>query len=71
MQVRVTHMAFHEGRRVRPGDVIDVPETFKAHWFAPVTAGPAQPEPAPRKKGPATLSQLAKTTTAGPLDNLV
>lgn len=73
MKVRVTHEAFYGGRRVRVGDVIDVPDALKASWFAPVAAGrpPEPPAKPPRKRETIALSQVAREKASGPLDDLV
>ena len=74
MQIRATSQAFYEGRRVRVGDVIDVPDTFKASWGTPVSkAAAVDPEPpkAPRKRETIALSQVAREKASGPLDELV
>lgn len=78
MQVRATSEAFYGGRRVRVGDVIDVPDTFKASWGTPVPkvaavdpAPPKAPPKAPRKRETIALSQVAREKAAGPLDDLV
>lgn len=74
MQVRATSEAFYGGRRVRVGDVIDVPDTFKASWGTPVpkaaAVDPAPPK-ATRKRETIALSQVAREKAAGPLDDLV
>lgn len=36
MRVKVTKRAFHNGARVKPGDVINVAEGAKGKWFEPV-----------------------------------
>ena len=45
-RVRVTQLAFANGTRVRPGDVLTVADTFKASWAEDVPV-PAKAEPAP------------------------
>lgn len=70
MKVRVIQTAFHNGARVRVGDVVDVPDTFKASWFVSLDAvSPARP--ARKREAPVALSQLAKEVPAGPVENLV
>jgi hypothetical protein len=74
MKVRATQTAFHEGRRVRPGDELNVPDTLKASWFvsADSVVAPASPAKAGRKRDtPVALSQIGKEAPAGPIDNLV
>lgn len=59
---------------MRVGEVIDVPDTFKGSWAAPVPklapAEPAAPK-APRKRETIALSQVAREKVSGPLDDLV
>ena len=73
MKVRAIQPAFHDGRRVRVGDELDVPDTLKASWFVradePAPVAPARP--ARKREAPVALSQVAREQTAGPLDNLV
>lgn len=73
MKVRATQTAFHDGRRVRPGDLLDVPDTLKAAWFVPADAvTPAPPVRSARKREtPVAFSQLAKEVPTGPVENLV
>ena len=73
MKVRVAQTAFHEGARVRVGDVIDVADTFKASWFVPLESiGPGTPaRPARRREAPVALSQLAKEVPTNMVENLV
>lgn len=74
MKVRATAEAFYGGRRVRVGEVIDVPDSFKGTWGTAVpTTAPVDPAPpkAPRKRETIALSQVAREKTAGPLDELV
>ena len=74
MKVRATAEAFYEGRRVRVGEVVDVPDSFKGSWGTPVSkAAPVDPAPpkAPRKRETIALSQVAREKSAGPLDELV
>lgn len=40
-RVKAVAMAFHNGTRVRPGDVITVADAFKASWAEDVTPAPA------------------------------
>ena len=73
MKVRAIHPAFHDGRRVRPGDELDVPDTLVASWFVRAdTAAPAAPAAGRRRReAPVALSQLGKEAPAGPLDRSV
>lgn len=59
MKVTAISPAFYNGSRVRVGDVVDVPEGFKASWAAPVDSvkPPAKP---PAKPEPRALSQAGK-----------
>jgi hypothetical protein len=68
-RVRVTQLAFANGTRVRPGDVLTVADTFKASWAEDVPV-PAKVEPAlpveekqarkPRVKAPDFSGDLAQ-----------
>lgn len=75
MRVKATSEAFYDGRRVRVGDVIDVPDSFKSTWATPLPKGapvePAAPPKAPRKRETIALSQVAREKASGPLDELV
>jgi hypothetical protein len=74
MKVRAIQFAFHDGRRVRPGDELHVPDTLKASWFvsADSVVAPAPPAKAGRKReASVALSQIGKEAPAGPIDNLV
>jgi hypothetical protein len=73
MKVRAIQPAFHDGRRVRPGDELDVPDTLTASWFVRAdTAPPAAPAAGRRRReAPVALSQLGKEAPAGPLDKSV
>lgn len=68
MKVRAIQSAFYDGRRVRPGDELEVPDTLTASWFGPAPAEPAKPT---RRAKPIALSQLGKEAPAGPLDKSV
>lgn len=58
MRVKVTKMAFYNGGRVRPGDVINVPDGTKAKWFEPVAEKVEKPAAAPVKpKGKAPAKE--------------
>lgn len=70
MKVRAIQSAFYDGRRVRPGDELDVPDTLTASWF--VRAAPAPPAAGRRRReAPVALSQLGKEAPTGPLDKSV
>ena len=59
MQVTAIKPAFHDGRRVRVGDLVDVPETLKASWFAKNDTPAAKAAKArPVKETPKALSEL-------------
>lgn len=73
MKVRATQAAFFDGRRVRPGELLDVPDALKAAWFAPAdVVAPAAPvRPVRKREAPVSLSQLAKEVPTGPVENIV
>lgn len=73
MKVRATQAAFHNGCRVRPGDVLDVPDTMKAAWFVSIDSvtAVAPARPARRREAPVALSQIGKEAPTGPIENLV
>lgn len=72
MKVRAIQTAFHDGRRVRPGEELDVPDTLVASWFVRADGlAPAEPARPARRARPVALSQLAKEVPAGPVENLV
>lgn len=58
MKVTAISPAFYNGSRVRVGDVVDVPEGFKASWAAPVDS--VKPPAKPTKSEPRALSQAGK-----------
>lgn len=58
MKVTAISPAFYNGSRVRVGDVVDVPEGFKASWAAPVDSVKTPAKPA--KPEPRALSQAGK-----------
>lgn len=61
MKVTAISPAFYNGSRVRVGDVVDVPEGFKASWAAPVDSVKTPAKPAkPAKPEPRALSQAGK-----------
>lgn len=71
-RMQATAMGFMPGvncQRVRPGEIIEVPDDFKASWLVDLPTAPVQPEEAPaarRRRGAATLSELAKEPVTGP-----
>lgn len=58
MKVIAISPAFYNGARVRVGDVVDVPEGFKASWAAPTDS--VKPQAKPGKPEPRALSQVGK-----------
>jgi hypothetical protein len=58
MKVTAISPAFYNGSRVRVGDVVDVPEGFKASWAAP--ADSVKPPAKSAKPEPRALSQAGK-----------
>lgn len=59
MQVTAIKPAFYNGRRVRVGDVVEVPETNKGSWFAKNDTAAAKAAKAePVKDTPKALSEL-------------
>lgn len=61
-RVEVTQLAFINGTRVRPGDVITVADAFKAKWAKDVSVPVAKAEPAP----PAEDKPARKTRDRAP-----
>lgn len=61
MKVTAISPAFYNGARVRVGDVVDVPEGFKASWAAPVDS--VKPPVKSAKPEPRALSQAGKAET--------
>lgn len=62
MKVVALKPGFLNGRRVRAGDELEVPDTLKATWLAPIASAAAKaatPKPAAPKK-PMALSQMGK-----------
>lgn len=60
MKITAIKPAFYNGRRVRVGDELDIPEGTKGSWFAPVAspeAEAAKPK-AKAKQEPKALSEL-------------
>lgn len=70
-RVVALQMGFLNGRRVRPGTELDVPDDFKGSWVAPVDS-PAAEAPKAAAKGkktqPVALSEIAKEQPQGPTD---
>jgi len=64
MKVTAISPAFHNGARVRVGDVVEVPDGFKASWATASDAvkAPAKPAKAAKSK-PRALSQAGKEET--------
>lgn len=61
MKVTAIKVAFYNGRRVRVGDVVEVPEGLKGSWFAKSDSPAAKAaKVAPKKDEPKALSELAK-----------
>lgn len=61
MKVTAISPAFYNGSRVRVGDVVDVPEGFKASWFVkPNTPEAEAAKPKKAKAEPKALSELNK-----------
>lgn len=59
MKVTAIKPAFYNARRVRVGDDVEVPETFKASWFVKNdTAAAKAAKAAPAKETPKALSEL-------------
>ena len=69
MKVVATSAAFFGGRRVRPGQELDVPDGTKASWFVQVDSDTAKEARKPKAKAePKALSEIAKETPQGPTD---
>jgi hypothetical protein len=59
-RVVATSMGFFEGRRVRPGEELHVPDNFKGSWVAAV-GDPAAVAPKPKPaREPRTLSEIGR-----------
>lgn len=59
MKIVATKTAFYNGRRVRPGAELDVPQGLKGSWFAPVASPEAKAaKEKPAKPEPKALSEL-------------
>jgi 16S rRNA U1498 N3-methylase RsmE len=52
--------AFYNGRRVRVGDELEIPQGSKGSWFAPVNSAEAKAsKEKPAKPEPKALSEVA------------
>jgi hypothetical protein len=61
MKVTAISPAFYNGARVRVGDVLDVPDGFKASWATAAESVKATPKATkPAKPEPRALSQAGK-----------
>lgn len=59
MKIVAIKVAFYNGRRVRVGDELDIPQGTKGSWFAPVDSADAKGAKAkPAKDEPKALSEL-------------
>jgi 16S rRNA U1498 N3-methylase RsmE len=59
MKIVAIKPAFYNGRRVRVGDALDIPQGTKGSWFAPVASEEAKAAKAkPAKQEPKALSEL-------------
>ncbi len=59
MKVVAIKPAFYNGRRVRVGTELEVPQGLKGSWFAPVAAPEAKAaKEKPAKADPKALSEL-------------
>ena len=59
MKVTAIKPAFYGGRRVRVGDDVEVPETFKAAWFVKTDSPAAKAaKEVPAKEVPKALSEV-------------
>lgn len=72
MKVEITEMVYLGGRRIRPGEVIDIPDdTPKSSWFTSADKPKAEPlkvKGKAQKAAPDTLSGIAKAKAEGPTD---
>lgn len=60
MRVKATAKAFYGNKKVRPGDVIAVPDGFSASWAETVELPKAQPPPASKKAKRKAAKKKAK-----------
>jgi hypothetical protein len=59
MKIVAIKPAFYNGRRVRVGDELDIPQGTKGSWFAPVASSEAdKAKVKPGKDVPKALSEL-------------
>lgn len=59
MKIVAIKTAFYNGRRVRVGDELDIPQGLKGSWFAPLASVEADKAKAkPAKETPKALSEL-------------
>lgn len=59
MKIVAIKPAFYNGRRVRVGDELDIPQGTKGSWFAPVASAEAKTaKEKPAKAEPKALSEL-------------
>lgn len=59
MKIVAIKPAFYNGRRVRPGDELDVPSGLKGSWFVASDSGEAKAAKAkPAKEAPKALSEV-------------
>ena len=73
MKVKVTQKGFYESSLWYPGDVLNVPDDFKASWVEPVVEAKAEPvvaaaEPVEEEKKPKPKQpkKAAKTSNKEP-----
>lgn len=60
MKIVAIKVAFYNGRRVRVGDELEVPQGTKGSWFAPVASAEAKAtKEKPAKQEPKALSELS------------
>ncbi len=60
-RVRATALGFAPGsefKRIRPGEILDVPDDFDAPWFEVLSQD--APKAKPKKSEQTTLSELAR-----------
>ena len=69
MKIVATKPAFYNGRRVRVGDELTLPEGFKGSWFVSTgTIEAKAAKPAPVKDVPKALSELGGAKTKSFID---